>query len=256
MPVEPEMKQKVAMRVAKWRQHLLEKYAPTGDLADLDLNGCTVTLRELELPAITTGIRKIGRMTGFVLSRPDYIEETYALITKHPVVWDAETLDTMVLVRNAFTIFDTNGVCFETSVFLSMLDCSYGEHATPISTADGHTYFVDSYRGICGKDAKKPRNARQHDAPFVEALNTRPTVVIRDQNESKWYAAQWGVQDLQLVDHRAQLVLDLGHIRMWRRVIILFTGIRGPGKLHVCFRSVAPEVPNELALFMAACTII
>ncbi len=208
------------------------------------------------MPVIRTGLRGLGRMTGYQLSRPDHIEETYALIMKHPVIWDAETLDTMVLVGNAFTIFDMNGVYFETSVFLSMLACSYGEHATPIPTADGHTYFVDSYRGICGKDGQKPRNARQHNAPFVEALNTRPTVVIRDQNKPKWYAAQWGVQNLQLVDDRGQLVLDLRHIRIWRRVIILLTGIRGPGKLRVCFRSVAPEVPNELALFMGACTIM
>ncbi len=255
MPVEPEMKQKVAKRVKNWREHMLEKTPPSGDLAGLNLNVCTVTLSEHEMPAIRTGLRGLGRMTGYQLSRPDHIEETYALIMKHPVIWDAETLDTMVLVRNAFTIFDSNGVYFETSVFLSMLVCSYGERATPIPTADGHTYFVDSYRGICGKDGQKRRNARQHDAPFVEALNTRPTVVIRNQREPKWYAALWGA-DLQMVGDRGQPVLDLGHVSDWQRLSIAFLGVRGPGKLQVRSRSVAPEIPNELALFMAACTIM
>jgi hypothetical protein len=113
------MKQRVAPRFKNWNQHLFEKYPPTGNMADLNLKGCMVNLCEHEMPAIRTGPRGLGRMTGYHLSRPDHVEETYFLLTKHPVVWDIETLDTMVLVRNAFTIFDRKGVCFETPVFLS-----------------------------------------------------------------------------------------------------------------------------------------
>ena len=249
------MKQRVAERVDRWRQDLLEKYRPIGELESLNLSGCTVTLREYEMPAIRIGLKGLGRMSGYQVSRPAHPEETYCLIVKHPVVWDAETLENMIIWRNEFAIIDRNGVCLKTSIFLPMLTCSFGKYATQIEDSDGHIYFVDSYRGICSIEGGKPRRAIEY-APFVESLRMRPTVVVRDQSGPRWYAVEWGVQSLQMVDARGQCVLNLGRIRMWQRFAAAIIGLRGPGRLQVRFESIAPEIPKELALFMAASTIM
>lgn len=224
---------------------MLDRYAPTERLANLDLDGTQIVLQRID--DLWTGLGyDRARVKALTIEREGQKGKPCLLILWNPTIWDAKTEGEMLFFNNEFTVLDADGVCFSTIIhFVTEHDSSRRMNVVEIPSTTGRKYYVDIY--FYGPFWSNP-------PPVAEPIGEPAAYVVRDDEDAKWFVplSQVGIRTLDLVDGNRQLVVRVGG-RSIREIIWqgLGSSTFGPRR-RLRIRHLNKTVPKEVVIFLAA----
>ena len=239
MPVSEKFKENIRKRVMKWKERVLAKYPPKGDLEETDLGRFTI-IRQL---TNETRVARPGGLMKLHLIRTPGLQSPHLVLLTHPTAWDAANKAEMLTHRIEFAIYDRTGCRFTTLVPYYILCGCFGDNAIHIRTTAGEDYSVDHYGCL---------STLQY-APHLEFLERRPEIVVRDSHGIRWAAERFGNFQLNIKNQHGDVVIYAEQIPLWKRIFrppsILLSRMR---RLDV---SVHEEIPKEVILFLAGYSV-
>ena len=243
-----EFKEAVRKRTEGWKDRMMKRYAPSGDLGSLGLNGSRVILQRQDTPwRLLTNITVTA--IAWTLERTGHEGENYLLMLENASIWDAEKKWEMLYKNHEFTVLDANGVCFQTKILFieggkGAAHSVLTKDTAKIVTADGHEYYVDLYwYGL------------RNRFPMIGSFEERAELVVRDESDVRWFSPRCPHHRLELVDQDKNVVLSLGGISR-REMIWQSLGSRNFGpRRYIPVRYLDNTVPREVVLFLAGRTL-